>query len=83
MTDRLGAIGGVLRVESAPGSGTAVRGEIPIPGEQPATASRTPAGGGHDATLRTPEGGGAASRSTVGNGNGAASRVPAAGDGDE
>ncbi|MEV1179130.1 histidine kinase, partial [Nonomuraea sp. NPDC049784] len=33
MTDRLGAIGGVLRVESTPGSGTTVRGDIPISDE--------------------------------------------------
>ncbi|MEU6789999.1 histidine kinase [Nonomuraea angiospora] len=37
MADRLGAIGGVLRVESAPGAGTAVRGDIPIP-DPPASA---------------------------------------------
>jgi signal transduction histidine kinase len=30
MVDRLGAIGGRLDVESAPGSGTTIRGEIPL-----------------------------------------------------
>lgn len=30
MSDRLGALGGTLRVESAPGSGTRVSGEIPL-----------------------------------------------------
>ncbi|MBO3746840.1 hypothetical protein J5X84_12245 [Streptosporangiaceae bacterium NEAU-GS5] len=34
MTDRLGAIGGRLFVESAVGSGTTIRGEIPIGGER-------------------------------------------------
>jgi signal transduction histidine kinase len=32
MTDRLGAIGGRLRVESAPGAGTTIHGEIPVVG---------------------------------------------------
>jgi signal transduction histidine kinase len=32
MTDRLGAIGGRLSVESAPGSGTTIKGEVPIHG---------------------------------------------------
>jgi len=31
MRDRLGAVGGVLRVESAPGSGTSITGDIPVP----------------------------------------------------
>jgi signal transduction histidine kinase len=57
MTDRLGAIGGVLRVESAPGSGTAVRGEIPIPGEQPPTASRATVDKGNGAVSRVPAAG--------------------------
>jgi signal transduction histidine kinase len=40
MADRLGAIGGRLRVESAPGAGTRVAGTIPIPkGEQPRLAA--------------------------------------------
>jgi signal transduction histidine kinase len=30
MSDRLGAIGGTLRVDSAPGEGTRIRGTIPI-----------------------------------------------------
>jgi signal transduction histidine kinase len=30
MTDRLGAIGGSLSIDSAPGEGTAIRGEVPI-----------------------------------------------------
>ena len=30
MADRLGAIGGTLCVESAPGRGTTIRGEIPL-----------------------------------------------------
>jgi signal transduction histidine kinase len=30
MSDRLGALGGVLEVESTPGSGTRVRGEVPV-----------------------------------------------------
>jgi signal transduction histidine kinase len=30
MTDRLGAIGGTLHVDSRPGAGTVVRGEIPM-----------------------------------------------------
>jgi signal transduction histidine kinase len=34
MTDRLGAIGGSLRVESAPGAGTRVLGAIPLPGRR-------------------------------------------------
>ncbi len=32
MRDRLGAVGGTLEVRSAPGEGTAVIGEVPIPG---------------------------------------------------
>ena len=32
MTDRLGAIGGRLHVESAPGAGTTIRGEVPVHG---------------------------------------------------
>ena len=30
MTDRLGAMGGTVRVESAPGRGTRIRGTIPL-----------------------------------------------------
>jgi len=30
MSDRLGAVGGRLTVESEPGSGTRVRGEVPL-----------------------------------------------------
>ncbi len=30
MTDRLGAIGGTLRIDSTPGSGTVVRGRVPV-----------------------------------------------------
>ena len=30
MSDRLGAIGGTLRVESAPGRGTKIQGTIPL-----------------------------------------------------
>ena len=45
MTDRLGAVGGTLRVESTPGGGTKVRGAIPLkvsgPPPQP-----SPQGGG-------------------------------------
>ncbi|MFY9586348.1 MAG: histidine kinase, partial [Actinomycetota bacterium] len=36
MNDRVGAIGGSLRVESAPGQGTKVAGAIPLPKEAPA-----------------------------------------------
>jgi signal transduction histidine kinase len=32
MGDRVGAIGGTLSVESAPGQGTAIRGRIPLAG---------------------------------------------------
>ena len=38
MNDRVGAIGGTLRVESAPGQGTKVSGAIPLPKEAPAQA---------------------------------------------
>jgi len=31
MNDRLGAIGGSLRVESAPGRGTKIQGAVPLP----------------------------------------------------
>jgi signal transduction histidine kinase len=31
MSDRLGALGGVLDVDSAPGSGTRIRGQVPVP----------------------------------------------------
>ena len=31
MSDRVGAIGGTLRVESAPGQGTTISGAIPLP----------------------------------------------------
>ena len=31
MNDRLGAIGGALRVESTPGAGTKVSGVVPLP----------------------------------------------------
>jgi signal transduction histidine kinase len=33
MSDRVGAIGGTLRVESAPGQGTTVGGAIPLNGK--------------------------------------------------
>ena len=39
MSDRLGAIGGTLSVDSAPGRGTRVSGEIPIGENAPAAAS--------------------------------------------
>ena len=35
MADRLGAIGGELRVASAPGAGTTVSGRIPLAGRRP------------------------------------------------
>jgi signal transduction histidine kinase len=35
MADRLGAIGGSLRVESAPGGGTSVVGFLPLAGSVP------------------------------------------------
>src|SRR5262249_49932250 len=40
MADRLGALGGSLRVDSAPGRGTTVSGAVPA-------RARTPGGGGH------------------------------------
>ncbi|MFC1403915.1 MULTISPECIES: ATP-binding protein [Streptacidiphilus] len=43
MADRLGAIGGRLTVESRPGQGTAVGGEIPVPAAPP-TSSRSSEG---------------------------------------
>jgi signal transduction histidine kinase len=36
MADRVGAIGGTIAVESAPGQGTTIRGRIPLP-EPPTT----------------------------------------------
>jgi signal transduction histidine kinase len=31
MTDRIGALGGMLRIHSSPGEGTTVSGAVPIP----------------------------------------------------
>jgi signal transduction histidine kinase len=31
MTDRIGAIGGAVRVDTVPGRGTIVRAEVPVP----------------------------------------------------
>jgi signal transduction histidine kinase len=41
MSDRLGAYGGQLTVNSAPGRGTTVRGRVPLPREQSPTASES------------------------------------------
>jgi signal transduction histidine kinase len=31
MTDRVGAVGGTVRLETRPGAGTVVRAEVPVP----------------------------------------------------
>lgn len=41
MTDRLGAVGGTLRLESSPGAGTKVTGAIPLPSERPDEGATT------------------------------------------
>ena len=41
MADRLAAVGGTLRIDSAPGSGTTISGTLPV--AEPATAARSPA----------------------------------------
>jgi signal transduction histidine kinase len=39
MSDRVGAIGGSISVQSAPGKGTKISGRIPVESEAPAPAS--------------------------------------------
>jgi signal transduction histidine kinase len=41
MADRLAAVGGTLRIDSAPGSGTTISGTLPV--AEPASAARSPA----------------------------------------
>jgi signal transduction histidine kinase len=64
MTDRVGALGGTVSVESAPGQGTSVRGRIPVAAEEP------PAAAGSDPAVPDPAAPGSAgatsSRSTLG-----------------
>ncbi len=43
MADRLAAVGGTLRIDSAPGSGTTISGTLPVAG--PAAAARSPVAG--------------------------------------
>jgi signal transduction histidine kinase len=40
MADRLAAVGGTFRVDSAPGSGTTISGTLPV--AEPAAAARSP-----------------------------------------